>query len=67
MNTPESNKLGKQIVDIHVKNLWKIGTVGEVVNPIMHRNDLGNYKTFNAKSYDYYWTYPYRPTQWYLK
>lgn len=67
MNTPESNKLGKQIVDIHVKNLWKIGTVGEVVNPIMHRRDLGNYKTFAAKSYDYYWTYPYRSFQWFLK
>ena len=67
LNTSESNKLGKQIVDIHVKNLWKIGTVGEVVNPIMHRDDLGNYKTFNAKSYDYYWTYPYRPSQWFLK
>ncbi len=44
LNTPESNKLGKQIVDIHVKNLWKIGTVGEVVNPVMYRDDLGNYK-----------------------
>ncbi len=67
LNTPESNKLGKQIVDIHVKNLWKIGTVGEVVNPVMYRDDLGNYKTFRAKSYDYYWTYPYRSYQWFLK
>ncbi len=66
MNTPESDKLGTEIVDIHVKNLWKVGTVGEVVNPIMHSNALGNYHTLKAKSYDYYWTYPYRATQWFL-
>ena len=67
MNTPQSNEIGKDIVDIHVKNLWKIGTVGEVVNPIMHSKAIGNYKPFVAKSYDYYWTYPYRSFQWYLK
>jgi peptide/nickel transport system substrate-binding protein len=67
MNTDESDALGTEIVDLHVKNLWKIGTVGEVVNPIMHRNDLGNFRSFTAKAYDYYWTYPYRATQWFLK
>ncbi|THB75909.1 MAG: ABC transporter substrate-binding protein [Desulfobacteraceae bacterium] len=67
MNTAESNKIATEILDIHVKNLWKIGTVGEIVNPIVHRNDLGNFKKFAAKTYDYYWTYPYRSFQWYLK
>jgi peptide/nickel transport system substrate-binding protein len=67
MGTPASNRIGRQIMDIHVQNLWKIGTVGEIVNPVVHRNDLGNYNTFKAKTYDYYWTYPYRSFQWYLK
>jgi peptide/nickel transport system substrate-binding protein len=67
MGSPDSNRLGQEIIDIHVNNLWKIGTVGNIVNPVVHRNDLGNYKTFRAKTYDYYWTYPYRSFQWYLK
>lgn len=67
MNTPKSNELGGEIIDIHLKNLWKIGTVGDVKNPIMHHNSLGNFRTFTAKSYDYYWTQPYRATQWFLK
>ncbi|MGD8703096.1 MAG: ABC transporter substrate-binding protein [Desulfosarcina sp.] len=67
MGSADSNRIGQEIIDIHVKNLWKIGTVGNIVNPVVHRNDLGNYKTFKAKTYDYYWTYPYRSFQWYLK
>lgn len=67
MGTADSNQIGQKIMDIHVNNLWKIGTVGEIVNPVVHRNDLGNYKKFKAKTYDYYWTYPYRSFQWYLK
>jgi peptide/nickel transport system substrate-binding protein len=67
LNSAESNEIGKEIMDIHVKNLWKIGTVGNIVNPIMHHNSLGNFKKFAAKTYDFYWTYPYRSVQWYLK
>jgi len=67
LGTAESDKIGQEIVKVHVDNLWKIGTVGEIVNPVMHRNDLGNFRKFTAKTYDYYWTYPYRSTQWYLK
>jgi peptide/nickel transport system substrate-binding protein len=54
-------------VDIHLDNLWKIGTVGNIVGPVMHRNDLGNFHPFKAKTYDFYWAYAYRPNQWYLK
>lgn len=67
LETKESNAIATRILDIHVKNLWKIGTVGEIVNPIVHRNELGNFKKFAAKTYDYYWTYPYRSFQWFLK
>jgi peptide/nickel transport system substrate-binding protein len=67
MGTDMSYQIGQEIMDIHVRNLWKIGTVGNIVNPIVHRNDLANFKKFQAKTYDYYWTYPYRSFQWYLK
>jgi peptide/nickel transport system substrate-binding protein len=67
MGSDDSNRIGQEIIDIHVNNLWKIGTVGNIVNPVMHSNRIGNYKTFKAKTYDYYWTYPYRSFQWFLK
>lgn len=66
MGSDESNKLGAEIVKIHVDNLLKIGTVGDIVAPFMFRNDLKNVKPIKAKSYDFYWTYPYRPQQWFL-
>ena len=62
----ESNKLGKEITDIHVDNMLKIGTVGDIVAPFMYRNDLQNVKPLKAKTYDFYWAYPYRPAQWFL-
>jgi len=67
MGSDESNKLGAEIVKIHVDNLLKIGTVGDIVAPFMFRNDLKNVKPIKAKSYDFYWTYPYRPQQWFLE
>ena len=67
LNSDESNSIGAEIVEIHAKNLWKIGTVGQILGPVMHRNDLKNFKPYTAKTYDYYWAYPYRPTQWYLE
>ncbi|MEM8852081.1 MAG: ABC transporter substrate-binding protein [Pseudomonadota bacterium] len=66
LGTPESSELGKQIVDIHVDNLLKIGTVGDIVGPFTHANALKNVKPLTAKTYDFYWTYPYRPQQWFL-
>ena len=62
----ESNAIGKEITDIHVDNMLKIGTVGDIVAPFMYRNDLNNVKPITAKTYDFYWVYPYRPQQWYL-
>jgi peptide/nickel transport system substrate-binding protein len=66
LGSPESNKYGKQIVDIHVKNLWKIGIAGNVKSPLVHHNNLKNWGPYPVKAYDYYWAYPYRPFQWYL-
>ncbi len=67
MGSPESNEVGAQIVEVHVNNLFKIGTVGNILGPFMHRSDLANFKSYTAKTYDYYWAYPYRPFQWFLK
>jgi peptide/nickel transport system substrate-binding protein len=67
LGSEESNRVGGEIVDIHVNNLWKIGIVGNVVDPYIRHNNLGNFKEFTAKTYDYYWAYPYRPFQWYLQ
>lgn len=67
MGTGESNKIGEEIVKIHTDNMLKIGTVGDIVAPFLYRNDLQNVKPIKAKTYDFYWTYPYRPSQWWLE
>lgn len=67
LGSPESNTLGEQIVDTHVNNLWKIGIAGNVQQPIIHHNTLGNFGPFDVVSYDYYRTYPMIPAQWYFE
>ncbi len=66
LGSPDSGRVGAEIVGIHVENLWKIGTVGNILGPVYRRNDLENFKPFSAKTFDYYWAYPFRPKQWYL-
>ncbi len=66
LGSEESNKIGREVADIHLKNLWKIGVVGDVVSPVLVTNTMGNFKPFTAKTYDYYWAYPFRPQQWYF-
>jgi len=66
MGSDESNRIGEEIVKIHTDNMLKIGTVGDIVAPFLYRNDLQNVKPILAKTYDYYWVYPYRPQQWFL-
>lgn len=66
LGSDESNRIGKEIVDIHSSNLLKIGLVADIPSPYVHRNDLQNLQPFTAKTYDFYWTYPYRPQQWFL-
>lgn len=67
MGSEASNQIGAEIVDIHTDNLLKIGTVGDIVAPFLYRNDLKNVQPIKAKTYDFYWTYPYRPQQWFLE
>jgi len=63
--TAESDELGARMVENMVGNLLFIGTV-QAPAPIYHRNALKNFPFFKTHSYEYYRTYPYRGTQWYL-
>ncbi len=65
VGTPESNKLGARLVKNLVENLLFIGTV-QVPAPIYHRNRLKNFVTYKTHSFEYYRSYPYRPSQWWL-
>jgi len=67
LGTPESDELGKKIVDIHVNNLWKIGIAGNIKVPIIHTNRLHNFGPYTVVSYDYYRAYPMIPAEWYIQ
>jgi peptide/nickel transport system substrate-binding protein len=66
LGSEESNRIGHEIVDIHVNNLWKIGIAGNASTPVVHHNNLKNWGPYPVKGYDYYWAYQYRPNQWFL-
>ncbi|MFD0979098.1 ABC transporter substrate-binding protein [Tropicimonas aquimaris] len=67
LGSDESNALGAEIMKIHLDNMIKIGVVADIPEPIVYSNALKNVPEFTAKAYDYYWTYPYRPQQWWLE
>ncbi|MBM3299620.1 MAG: ABC transporter substrate-binding protein, partial [Deltaproteobacteria bacterium] len=48
LGSEESNRIGREITDIHVKNLWKIGVVGDIGTPVVHSNNLGNFRPFDV-------------------
>ena len=58
-------ELGRRMVKNMTENLLKIG-VAQKPAPIYHRNVLKNFVEFKTHSYEYYRTYPYRGTQWWL-
>ncbi len=61
----ESDGAGARLVENMVSNLLFIGVV-QAPAPIYHNNDLKNFTEFKTQSYEYYRTYPYRATQWFL-
>ncbi len=65
VGSAESDKLGARLVKNLVENLLFIGTV-QVPAPIYHRNVLKNFVEYKTHSFEYYRSYPYRPTQWWL-
>ena len=62
VGTPESDKLGARLVKNLVENLLFIGTV-QVPAPIYHRNVVKNFVEYKTHSFEYYRSYPYRPTR----
>jgi peptide/nickel transport system substrate-binding protein len=66
LGSAESNRIGAQIVETHLNNLLRIGLVGNIRSPIVASARLHNVPDFTAKTYDYYWAYPYRPAQWFF-
>ncbi len=65
VGTPKSDMLGARLVKNLVENLLFIG-VAQVPAPIYHRNVVKNFVEYKTHSFEYYRSYPYRPTQWWL-
>lgn len=63
--TPEFERLGNEMVKAMVENMMFIGTVNAPA-PIYQQNKLKNFADFKTHSYEYYRTYPYRASQWWL-
>lgn len=61
----EYNDLGARMVKNMTENLFFIGTVNAPA-PLIHSNKLQNVTDFLTHSYEYYRTYPYAATQWWL-
>src|SRR5512133_901981 len=63
----EWSDLGHQLVQIYLENMPAIGTVANVPAPVIIHNRLGNVPTWKVQVYDYYFHYPYRVDQFYIK
>ncbi len=64
-SSQEFKDLVTSMVEATAENLLFIGTVNAPA-PIYRNNDLANFADFKTHSYEYYRTYPYRATQWWL-
>ncbi|MEM7744110.1 MAG: ABC transporter substrate-binding protein [Pseudomonadota bacterium] len=62
----EAAQIGAELAATMAEQLLFIGTVS-APNPIIHSNKLKNFTEFKTWSYEYYRTYPYRATQWWLE
>jgi len=67
LGSEESNRIGAEVVKIQAENLLRFGVVGETPSPIYIHNRIGNFGDPSVKGYAYYWIYPWRPTQWFIK
>lgn len=61
----EADAIGARLVENMTGNLLFIGTA-LTPDPIYHQNKLKNFVEFKTASYEYYRTYPYRGSQWWL-
>ena len=63
----EWNQLGHEIVQLHLDNMIGIGTVGNVPAPVVINNRLGNVPEWTIQIWDYYFHYPFRVDQFFIK
>ena len=66
-DSAEYNRIGAEMAEIHLDKLLRIGTVGDVGNPVFINNRLHNVPEIRYSSYDYYYAYPFRASQWFIK
>ncbi len=59
------NEVGARMAETMARELLFIGTVNAPA-PMIFRNALQNFAETKTHSYEYYRTYPYRATQWWL-
>ena len=64
-SSQEFKDLVSSMASAMAENLMFIGTVNAPA-PIYRNNDLKNFADFKTHSYEYYRTYPYRATGWWL-
>ena len=67
MDEEERIRLGKEILRSQAENLWTIGTVGLAPHPVIVRNNLRNVPEKAVLGWDYFWTLPQKPEQYFLK
>jgi peptide/nickel transport system substrate-binding protein len=65
--TKEWTDLGTKMTQIYIENMPDIGTVGYVPAPVIVNNRLGNVPQWKIQVYDYYFHYPYRVDQFFIK
>ena len=60
-----SEAAAQEMVALMTGNLLFIGTINAPA-PVYHSNNLGNFTEFQTSSFEFYRTYPYRASQWWL-
>lgn len=59
-------RLGKEMVQIHLDNFWLIGTISQPPQPTIVSNRLKNVPEYKIQSFAYFRTFPYRTYQWFI-
>jgi len=67
IGTEEYERLGKEVLTTHVKNLFVIGTVGLSPWPVLIKNNLHNTPTHGTWGFDARLWLPYQGDQWFFK
>ncbi len=64
--TSEYVKVGQEIGDIHMTNMYIIGILGPAPAPMIVHNRLGNFIPAPVTGFEFFREYPFRPDQWYI-